>query len=86
MRLIDCISTSNGAHRSIDMRSSFHKYESELTMDSSREEAWWRPYYHRAHTQRPKGYRHVFASQLSVERHVQEALTALRSDVSKAGA
>jgi peroxiredoxin Q/BCP len=26
--------------------------------------------------------RHVFASQLSVERHVQEALTALRSDVS----
>jgi thioredoxin-dependent peroxiredoxin len=29
---------------------------------------------------------HVFASQLSVERHVQEALTALRSDVSKAGA
>ena len=28
---------------------------------------------------------HVFASQLSVERHVQEALTALRSDVSKAG-
>ena len=30
--------------------------------------------------------RHVFASQLSVERHVQEALTALRSDVSKAGA
>jgi thioredoxin-dependent peroxiredoxin len=30
--------------------------------------------------------RHVFASQLSVARHVQEALTALRSDVSKAGA
>jgi len=30
--------------------------------------------------------RHVFASQLSVKRHVQEALTALRSDVSKAGA
>jgi peroxiredoxin len=30
--------------------------------------------------------RHVFASQLSVERHVQDALTALRSDVSKAGA
>jgi thioredoxin-dependent peroxiredoxin len=30
--------------------------------------------------------RHVFASQLSVERHVQEALVALRSDVSKAGA
>jgi peroxiredoxin Q/BCP len=30
--------------------------------------------------------RHVFASQLSVERHVQEALTALRSDVSKTGA
>jgi thioredoxin-dependent peroxiredoxin len=30
--------------------------------------------------------RHVFASQLSVERHVQEALAALRSDVSKAGA
>jgi thioredoxin-dependent peroxiredoxin len=29
---------------------------------------------------------HVFASQLSVARHVQEALTALRSDVSKAGA
>jgi peroxiredoxin Q/BCP len=29
---------------------------------------------------------HVFASQLSVERHVQEALTALSSDVSKAGA
>ena len=29
--------------------------------------------------------RHVFASQLSVERHVQEALTALRSDVWKAG-
>jgi thioredoxin-dependent peroxiredoxin len=29
--------------------------------------------------------RHVFASQLSVERHVQEALTVLRSDVSKAG-
>jgi thioredoxin-dependent peroxiredoxin len=29
--------------------------------------------------------RHVFASQLSVERHVQEALMALRSDVSKAG-
>jgi thioredoxin-dependent peroxiredoxin len=29
---------------------------------------------------------HVFASQLNVERHVQEALTALRSDVSKAGA
>ena len=29
---------------------------------------------------------HVFASQLSVERHVQEALTALRSDASKAGA
>jgi peroxiredoxin Q/BCP len=28
--------------------------------------------------------RHVFASQPSVERHVQEALTALRSDVSKA--
>ena len=28
---------------------------------------------------------HVFASQLSVERHVQEALTVLRSDVSKAG-
>jgi thioredoxin-dependent peroxiredoxin len=28
--------------------------------------------------------RHVFASQLSVERHVQEALAALRSDVSKA--
>ena len=30
--------------------------------------------------------RHVFASQLSVERHVQVALTALRSNVSKAGA
>src|SRR5215204_1779331 len=30
--------------------------------------------------------RHVCASQLSVERHVQEALTALRSGVSKAGA
>jgi thioredoxin-dependent peroxiredoxin len=30
--------------------------------------------------------RHVFASQLSVERHVQEALRALRSDVSKDGA
>jgi peroxiredoxin Q/BCP len=30
--------------------------------------------------------RHVFASQLSVERHVQEALAALRSDVSKTGA
>ena len=30
--------------------------------------------------------RHVFTSQLSVERHVQEALTALRSDVSKDGA
>jgi peroxiredoxin Q/BCP len=30
--------------------------------------------------------RHIFASQLSVERHVQEALTALRSDISKAGA
>jgi peroxiredoxin Q/BCP len=30
--------------------------------------------------------RHVFASQPSVKRHVQEALTALRSDVSKAGA
>ena len=30
--------------------------------------------------------RHVFASQLNVARHVQEALTALRSDVSKAGA
>ena len=30
--------------------------------------------------------RHVFASQLSVDRHVQEALAALRSDVSKAGA
>ncbi len=30
--------------------------------------------------------RHVFASQLSVKRHVQEALTALRSDFSKAGA
>src|SRR5829696_1914755 len=30
--------------------------------------------------------RHVFASQLSVKKHVQEALTALRSDVSKAGA
>jgi peroxiredoxin Q/BCP len=30
--------------------------------------------------------RHVFASQLSVKRHVQEALRALRSDVSKAGA
>jgi peroxiredoxin Q/BCP len=30
--------------------------------------------------------RHVFASQLSVQRHVQEALAALRSDVSKAGA
>ena len=30
--------------------------------------------------------RHVFASQLSVKRHVQEALTALRSDVSRAGA
>jgi thioredoxin-dependent peroxiredoxin len=30
--------------------------------------------------------RHVFASQLSVKRHVQEALTALRSDVSKDGA
>jgi peroxiredoxin Q/BCP len=29
---------------------------------------------------------YVFASQLSVERHVQEALVALRSDVSKAGA
>jgi thioredoxin-dependent peroxiredoxin len=29
---------------------------------------------------------HVFASPLSVERHVQEALAALRSDVSKAGA
>jgi thioredoxin-dependent peroxiredoxin len=28
---------------------------------------------------------HVFASQLSVERHVQEALTSLRSDVSNAG-
>jgi thioredoxin-dependent peroxiredoxin len=30
--------------------------------------------------------RHVFASQLSVKRHVQEALKALRSDVSKDGA
>jgi len=30
--------------------------------------------------------RHAFASQLSVERHVQEALAGLRSDVSKAGA
>jgi hypothetical protein len=30
--------------------------------------------------------RHVFASQLSVERHVQEALTSLSSDVSNAGA
>jgi thioredoxin-dependent peroxiredoxin len=30
--------------------------------------------------------RHVFASQLGVGRHVQEALTVLRSDVSKAGA
>jgi peroxiredoxin Q/BCP len=30
--------------------------------------------------------RHVFASQLGAERHVQEALAALRSDVSKAGA
>ena len=30
--------------------------------------------------------RHVFASQLSVKRHVQEALRALRSDVSKARA
>jgi peroxiredoxin Q/BCP len=30
--------------------------------------------------------RHVFASQLSVERHVQEALMALRSDFPKAGA
>jgi peroxiredoxin Q/BCP len=30
--------------------------------------------------------RHVFASQLSVKKHVQEALTALRSDVSKDGA
>jgi len=30
--------------------------------------------------------RHIFASQLSVERHVQEALRALRSEVSKAGA
>lgn len=30
--------------------------------------------------------RHVFASQLSLERHVQEALSALSSDVSKAGA
>ena len=30
--------------------------------------------------------RHVFASQLSVERHVQEALAALRSDVSQGGA
>ena len=30
--------------------------------------------------------RHVFASQLSVQRHVQEALAALTSDVSKAGA
>jgi thioredoxin-dependent peroxiredoxin len=30
--------------------------------------------------------RHVFTSQLSVEKHVQEALAALRSDVSKAGA
>src|SRR5918999_1378036 len=29
---------------------------------------------------------YVFASQLSVKRHVQEALTALRSDFSKAGA
>jgi thioredoxin-dependent peroxiredoxin len=29
--------------------------------------------------------RHVFASQPSVKRHVQEALTALRSDGSKAG-
>ena len=29
---------------------------------------------------------HVFASQLSVERHVQEALKALRSNVSKTGA
>ncbi len=29
---------------------------------------------------------HVFASPLSVERHVQEALAALRSDVSKTGA
>ena len=29
---------------------------------------------------------HVFASQLSVERHVQEALTALRFDVSQTGA
>jgi thioredoxin-dependent peroxiredoxin len=28
--------------------------------------------------------RHIFASQLSVKKHVQEALTALRSDVSKA--
>jgi thioredoxin-dependent peroxiredoxin len=30
--------------------------------------------------------RHVFASQLSVKKHVQEALTALRSDISKTGA
>ena len=30
--------------------------------------------------------RHVFTSQLSVKKHVQEALTALRSDVSKDGA
>jgi peroxiredoxin Q/BCP len=30
--------------------------------------------------------KHVFASQLSAERHVQEALAALRSDVLKAGA
>jgi peroxiredoxin Q/BCP len=30
--------------------------------------------------------RHIFASQPSVKRHVQEALTALRSDGSKAGA
>jgi hypothetical protein len=79
MRLIDCISTSKGALM-------FHRYESEVTINSSREEAWWRSYYHRAHTQPRNGYRHVFASQLSVERHVQEALTAFRSDISKIGA
>jgi hypothetical protein len=54
-------------------------------MDPSREEPWRRSYYHRGHTQLRNGYRHVFASQLSVERHVQEALAALRSDISKAG-
>ena len=60
-------------------------YESEITIDSSLEEAWWRSYYHRAHTQPQNGYRHGFAYNLTVERHLQEALRALGSDVSKAG-